>query len=93
MTGVCQKGLMRINGLWEITYGVGILANSRPTVRLWGRVAGDAFDLATAGTNFAGSGGDRRRAAPAGRSHQPRHAADNFESGRLCKGLPAPTDD
>lgn len=40
-----HKALTRIMGLREITAGVGILSQQRPTSWVWGRVAGDAVDL------------------------------------------------
>jgi hypothetical protein len=39
--------LIQAYGLREIAKGIGILANRRPTGWVWGRVAGDALDLAT----------------------------------------------
>jgi hypothetical protein len=37
-------------GLRELACGVGILGSDRPAGWLWGRVAGDALDLATLAT-------------------------------------------
>jgi uncharacterized membrane protein len=42
--------LMRALGVRELISGVGILTNARPGPWLWGRVAGDAMDLALLGT-------------------------------------------
>ncbi|HYF52727.1 MAG TPA: cyclase dehydrase [Salinarimonas sp.] len=42
-----QEGLVRAYGLREIATGIGILASKDPTPWIWGRVAGDALDLAT----------------------------------------------
>ena len=42
-----REGLVRGYGLREIGTGIGILAANDPTPWLWGRVAGDALDLAT----------------------------------------------
>jgi len=42
-----HAGLIRLYGMREITAGVGILAQDDPTPWIWGRVAGDALDLAT----------------------------------------------
>jgi hypothetical protein len=42
-----HETLIRAYGLREITTGVGILASQDPTPWLWGRVAGDALDIAT----------------------------------------------
>lgn len=41
-----RTGLMRALGARETIAGVGVLLNDKPTVPLWGRVAGDAMDLA-----------------------------------------------
>ena len=42
-----SENLVRAYGLREITKGVGILASNDPTPWVWGRVAGDALDIAT----------------------------------------------
>jgi hypothetical protein len=42
-----SETLVRLYGVREIAKGVGILASSDPTPWLWGRVAGDALDVAT----------------------------------------------
>jgi hypothetical protein len=42
-----SETLVRAYGLREITKGVGILASDDPTPWIWGRVAGDALDIAT----------------------------------------------
>jgi hypothetical protein len=42
-----QENLIRAYGVREIVKGVGILTSPNPTPWLWGRVAGDALDLAT----------------------------------------------
>jgi uncharacterized membrane protein len=44
--GARARGTMRLLGLREIAGGVGILMQPRPNTFLWGRVAGDIFDLA-----------------------------------------------
>jgi uncharacterized membrane protein len=44
-----HKTLTRVMGMREITAGVGILSQRRPTGWVWGRVAGDALDLALLG--------------------------------------------
>jgi hypothetical protein len=41
-----RTGLLRGFGLREIATGLGILSRARPTAWVWGRVAGDALDLA-----------------------------------------------
>ena len=42
-----QERLVATYGLREIAAGVGILASRDPTPWIWGRVAGDALDVAT----------------------------------------------
>jgi hypothetical protein len=42
-----KTGLIQAYGVREIANGVGILARRRPAEWVWGRVAGDALDLAT----------------------------------------------
>jgi uncharacterized membrane protein len=52
---------MRALGAREIASGLGILGMSRPAPFLWGRVAGDAMDLALLGRALNGRRADRRR--------------------------------
>jgi hypothetical protein len=42
-----HEGLVRAYGMREIATGIGILASRDPTPWIWGRVAGDALDVAT----------------------------------------------
>jgi hypothetical protein len=42
-----RTGLIRAYGAREVAAGVGILTQKDPTPWVWGRVAGDALDLAT----------------------------------------------
>jgi hypothetical protein len=42
-----RKNLVRLYGFREIAKGLGILSNRKPAGWVWGRVAGDALDLAT----------------------------------------------
>jgi hypothetical protein len=58
-----QEGLVRAYGLREMATGIGILAARRKAPWLWGRVAGDALDLATLGT---GLGEDNRKRSAVG---------------------------
>jgi len=44
-----HETLIRAYGVREIVKGVGILSSRDPTPWIWGRVAGDALDLATLG--------------------------------------------
>ncbi len=63
LTGFRHPRLLQSFGLREIACGIGILSGSRPTAWMWGRVAGDAMDLAALGDALAeGDGDDRRRA-------------------------------
>ncbi len=56
-------GIMRAYGMREIATGVGILTAKDPTPWVWGRVAGDALDLASLGGALARS---ERKASLAG---------------------------
>ena len=49
-----SETLIRGYGLREIATGVGILASNDPTPWIWGRVAGDALDIATLVTGYEG---------------------------------------
>lgn len=42
-----KEPLLRFYGARELAAGIGILASSNPALWVWGRVAGDALDLAT----------------------------------------------
>lgn len=48
--------LTRIYGLREIGTGIGILTSKDPSPWLWGRVAGDALDVATVGAGLVTRG-------------------------------------
>jgi hypothetical protein len=50
-----QESLIRAYGMREIATGIGILASRDPTPWIWGRVAGDALDLATLSAGLDGS--------------------------------------
>ena len=47
-----NEGLLRLYGMREIATGVGIFASEDKAPWLWGRVAGDALDLATLAACF-----------------------------------------
>ena len=47
-----RETLLRVYGAREIAAGVGILMSDNPTPWIWGRVAGDALDLATLATGL-----------------------------------------
>jgi hypothetical protein len=49
-----SEALIAAYGMREIATGVGILASKDPTPWIWGRVAGDALDLATLATGLEG---------------------------------------
>lgn len=48
-------GLVRACGVREIGVGIGLLTAQDPAPWLWGRVAGDVLDIASAGTGLTGS--------------------------------------
>jgi hypothetical protein len=51
-----NEAWIRACGVREIATGLGILTMRDATPWMWGRVAGDALDLATLGAGFAGRG-------------------------------------
>lgn len=54
--------IIRAYGLREIATGVGVLGDDRPATWLWGRVVGDALDLATLAAAYNEAGPkDRER--------------------------------
>ena len=55
------RNLLRTMGLREIAAGVGILSQRRPTTWIWGRVAGDALDLALLGAAMESDNAQRTR--------------------------------
>jgi hypothetical protein len=50
-----SEGLVRSYGLREIATGAAILSADRPAPWVWGRVAGDALDIATLGAGLGHS--------------------------------------
>ena len=54
--------LMRTMGMREMAKGIGILSTPRPEKWVWGRVAGDALDLAALGKVMANPRNDRSKA-------------------------------
>jgi hypothetical protein len=50
-----REGVLRVYGVREIATGVGILNSSKPEPWVWGRVAGDALDIASLGAGFVKS--------------------------------------
>jgi hypothetical protein len=65
LTGVHKPDLLRVYGVREIACGLGCLGSARPAGWLWGRVAGDALDLATLGAALVAGNGQRGRALAA----------------------------
>jgi len=55
-----QERLVQAYGMREIATGIGILASKDPTPWIWGRVAGDALDLATLATGLEGRNRERQ---------------------------------
>lgn len=60
-----NRKTMRALGIRELATGVGLLTQRRPTTFAWGRVTGDAMDLALLGRAFASGRNDNRRLAAA----------------------------
>jgi hypothetical protein len=56
-----RESLMRACGAREIATGVAILTSHDPTPWIWGRIGGDAFDLATLGTAMTEADEEDRR--------------------------------
>lgn len=60
-----NRKTMRALGLRELATGVGLLTRRRPTTFAWGRVTGDAMDLALLGRAMRSGRNDNRRLAAA----------------------------
>ena len=56
-----NRNVIRAMGLREISHGLAILTNQRPTKAVWSRVAGDALDLTLLGRALANSENGRGR--------------------------------
>lgn len=54
-----HEGLVRAYGARELATGVAILASHDPTPWIWGRVGGDALDLATLATGLKDENGEK----------------------------------
>lgn len=50
-----EEPLLRFHGLREIATGIGTLSARDPAPWIWGRVAGDALDIATLATHLEGA--------------------------------------
>jgi len=57
-----RETLLQAYGLREIATGIGLLASADPRPWLWGRVAGDALDMATLATKAADGSAAARKA-------------------------------
>lgn len=77
--------VMRLQGLRELTQGLGILVRPRPTAWLWTRVAGDALDLSLLGLVAARNPGRRIRTALAIANVAAVTAPDVYESLHLTR--------
>jgi hypothetical protein len=80
-----STGLLRLFGLREIATGVAILAASDPTPWVWGRVGGDALDLAALGSAMGPRNPKRGRVAVAIGAIAGITALDAFCAGRLSQ--------
>ncbi len=58
-----KRSLLRFYGLREIAAGIGILSQPEPANWVWGRVAGDAMDLASLGSAMSAADADRGKLA------------------------------
>jgi uncharacterized protein YjeT (DUF2065 family) len=56
-----HDALLRLFGLREMMSGLGILTQPRPAAWVWGRVGGDALDLACLGMALASPDSDREK--------------------------------
>jgi hypothetical protein len=50
-----KEDVVRFYGVRELAAGIGLLAAKDPTPWMWGRVAGDALDIATLAAHFEGN--------------------------------------
>lgn len=60
LSGVPYRGTIQAFGVREVVNGLGVLGSPRPVGWMWGRVAGDALDLAVAASALAKADGDDR---------------------------------
>jgi uncharacterized membrane protein len=80
-----NRRTMRAIGLREIATGVGLLTRERPAGFAWGRVTGDAMDLALLGRALNSPRNDRRRVAAATAAVAGVTLLDIFASQRLSR--------
>jgi uncharacterized membrane protein len=76
---------MRAVGAREITAGVGIFSQRRPTAWLWARLAGDTMDLALLGTALRSKSRQPSRTLAAGGAVAGAFAADLVDSLKLSR--------
>lgn len=60
-----NRAILRLLGFREVATGAGLLAGSNPTPWMWGRVGGDAIDLALLASTLDDRGTNRQRLAGA----------------------------
>ncbi|MEW6441597.1 MAG: SRPBCC family protein [bacterium] len=58
-----RRALIRSYGAREVAVGVGLLSGTKPAAWLWGRLAGDAVDIASLGAAMRTKGASRTRLA------------------------------
>lgn len=92
ITGTRRPGVVFLCGIREIATGIAILRSSQPAPWIWGRVAGDAMDLAVLGEAYAtGDDDDRTKAlcamgAVAGVTVADVMTAAELTAGRMAEG-------
>jgi uncharacterized membrane protein len=84
--GETTRNLLRTMGLREIAAGVGILSQRRPTRWMWGRVAGDALDLALLGVALKSDNAQRTRLLSASAAVLGVTALDVYAGTQLRRG-------
>ncbi|CAA9494515.1 MAG: hypothetical protein AVDCRST_MAG67-1588 [uncultured Solirubrobacteraceae bacterium] len=80
------RAAMRAVGVREITAGVGIFSQRRPTTWLWARVAGDTLDLALLGAALRGKSRQPGRTMAAAGAVAGALAADLVDAVKLSRG-------
>lgn len=85
-----RENLIRSYGLREISTGIGILAADDPAPWIWGRVAGDALDIATLAWGLDGENPKRGNVALALASVAGVTALDLYCAQKLSRESPIP---
>lgn len=89
LAGVPQRrNLIRLLGLRELSNGVAIFSQKKPTESLWARVGGDMIDLAALGAAFSSPSTNTSRASIATASVLGITALDALCAGQLTKSEP-----